>query len=125
MKVAASLYVLCAGCLIAFGHPRSAGAQLPLPSQAQAALQQAIQQQSGLADVLRARIRESGLSAEQVRTRLRASGYAANLLDSYLGGAVPGQTTAVGAEELAAIQALGLPPITGEIVNLDTGLVRR
>ena len=30
-----------------------------------------------------------------------------------------------GAEELAAIRALGLPPITGEIVNLDTGLVRR
>jgi len=126
MKVATSLHILCAACVIAFSHPRSAGAQIPPPSQAQAALQQAIQQQPGLTDVIRARIRESGMSAEQVRARLRASGYAANLLDSYLGGAVPGQTSAVpGAEELAAIQALGLPPITGEIVNLDTGLVRR
>src|SRR6267143_1463854 len=53
MKVAASLFVLCAGCLIAFGHPRSAGAQIPQPSQAQAALQQAIQQQPGLADMVR------------------------------------------------------------------------
>src|SRR5881296_2498078 len=85
MKV---LPVLCAGCLIALSHPRSAGAQIPPPSQAQAALQQAIQQQPGLGDILRERIRESGLSAEQVRARLRASGYAANLLDSYLGGSL-------------------------------------
>ena len=121
-----NLHVLCAGCLIAFSHPRSAAAQVPPPSQAQAALQQALQQQPGLADVLRARIRESGLSADQIRTRLRASGYPETLLDAYLGEAAPGQETAApGAQELAAIQALGLPPITGELVTLDTGVVRR
>src|SRR5258705_5323471 len=96
-----ALHVLCAACLIATSRPSSVRAQIPPPSQAQGALQQAIQQQPGLADVIRARIRESGMSAEQVRARLRASGYAANLLDSYLGGAVSGHTTAVGGAEAA------------------------
>ena len=104
----------------------SVGAQnLPPPGQAQAALQQAIQQQPGLADVIRARLRQSGMSAEQVRARLQASGYAQNLLDSYLGTAAPGQAGATpGQMELNAIEALGLPSIGGQIVTLDTGLVR-
>ena len=96
----------------------------PPPAQAQAALQQALQQQPGLADVLRSRIRESGLSAEQIRARLRASGYPTTLLDPYLGEATPAASPVPGARELAAIQALGLPPITSQVVTLDTGLVR-
>ncbi len=116
--------VLGAVLLNAATAPR-APAQVPPPSQAQAALQQALQQQPGLGDVLRSRIRESGLSADQVRARLRASGYPATLLDAYLGESAAAGAAAPGAQELAAIQALGLPPITGEIVNLDTGLVRR
>jgi len=115
--------VLSAVLLSAATAPR-APAQVPPPSQAQAALQQALQQQPGLGDVLRSRIRESGLSADQIRTRLRASGYPATLLDSYLGEAAAGAAPTPGSQELAAIQALGLPPITGEIVSLDTGLVR-
>src|SRR5947209_8775511 len=84
---------------------------LPPPSQAQGALQQAIQQQPGLADVLRQRIAQSGLTAEQIRARLQASGYPANLLDAYIGAAVPGQAPAApSVTELAAIQALGLQP---------------
>src|SRR2546422_11115196 len=55
---------------------------LPPPSQAQGALQQALQQQPGLADVLRQRIQQSGLTADQIRARLQASGYPANLLDA-------------------------------------------
>lgn len=102
-------------------------AQQPPPTQAAQTLQQAIQQQPGLADMLRSRIRESALTAEQVRARLRASGYPANLLDAYLaepraGEAVP----APGAQQLAAIQALGLPAISVTVGELpvDTGLVR-
>ena len=40
-------------------------------------------------DVIRQRIRESGLSADQIRSRLRASGYPDNLLDAYLGTGAP------------------------------------
>src|SRR2546427_8646224 len=42
------------------------------------------QQQPGLADIIRSRIQQSGLTAEQVRSRLAASGYPSNLLDAYL-----------------------------------------
>ncbi|MGH7673506.1 MAG: SLBB domain-containing protein [Gemmatimonadales bacterium] len=109
---------------ILLGSATVSRAQVPPPSQAQAALQQALQQQSGLGDVLRSRIRASGLSAAQIRARLQASGYPATLLDAYLAEAAPGQAPTPGAHELSAMQALGLPPVTGQIVTLDTGLVR-
>src|SRR6266516_2876714 len=105
--------------------PSLAAQALPPPSQAREALQQAIQQQPGLADVIRARLRQSGMTNEQVRARLQASGYAQNLLDAYLGSATPGQgETIPGQMELNAIEALGLPPIGGQLVTLDTGLIR-
>lgn len=119
----AGLTMLLSGVLLGAATAPRASAQAPSPSQASAALQQALQQQPGLGDVLRSRIRESGLSPDQIRARLRASGYPATLLDAYLGEGAPGQAVP-GAQELAAIQALGLPPITGQIVTLDTGLVR-
>jgi protein involved in polysaccharide export with SLBB domain len=114
------------GAALAAGVPASAQ-QAPPPSQAQAALQQAVQQQPGLADMLRGRIRESGLTSDQVRARLQAAGYPATLLDAYLGAAQPGQATAApGAQELAAITALGLPAIAVRLDSLpvDTGLIR-
>jgi polysaccharide biosynthesis/export protein len=108
--------------------PWPAGAQNPPPpSQAQQALQAALQQNPGLADVIRQRIQGSGMTPEQVRARLQASGYPANLLDAYMGAATPGQTGATpGVNELAAIQALGLQPISLQVAQLpvDTGLVR-
>src|SRR5690349_7779614 len=99
----------------------------PPPAQAQSALQQAIQQNPGLADILRQRLQQSGLTPDQVRARLQASGYPPNLLDAYLGGSTPGQPGVTpGANELAAVQALGLAPITVPVSALpvDTGLVR-
>jgi polysaccharide biosynthesis/export protein len=112
------------------GLPRALTAQqpsLPSPSQSQSALQQAIQQNPGLADVLRQRLGQSGMTPEQIRARLQASGYPPSLLDAYLGGAAaPGQQQAApGAQELAAIQALGLSPIQVQVESLpvDTGLV--
>src|SRR6266849_2315059 len=108
--------------------PPVVGAQNPPPSQAQAALQQALQQNPGLADVIRQRIQQSGMTPDQVRARLQASGYPANLLDAYFGAAVPGQAGAAAPSvaELAAIQALGLQPISVAFSELpvDTGLVR-
>jgi protein involved in polysaccharide export with SLBB domain len=66
------------------------------------------------------------MTPDQIRTRLQAAGYPATLLDAYLGAPIAGGVQAApGAQELAAIQALGLPPIS-VITNLpvDTGFVR-
>ena len=100
---------------------------LPPPSQAQSALQQAIQQNPGLADIIRQRLSQSGMTPDQVRARLQASGYPPTLLDAYLGAQTPGQAAPVpGAQELAAVQSLGLPGMAtaGEVLPVDTGLVR-
>src|SRR5207249_1030968 len=96
-------------------------AQVPTAAQAQ----QMLQQNPGLGDVLRQRIQQSGLTAEQVRARLQASGYPANLLDAYLGGGAAAAGAQPGTLELAAIQALGLPPVGGaEALPVDTGFIR-
>src|SRR5207245_3490456 len=100
-------------------------AQIPTPSQAPQALQQAVQQNPGLADVIRQRIAQSGLTSDQIRARLQASGYPPTLLDAYLGGQTPGQAAPVpGTQELAAIQSLGLQSMAtaGEALPVDTGL---
>src|SRR2546421_1342978 len=98
----------------------------PPPSQAQGALERAIEQNPGLADVLRQRIQQSGLTPEQVRARLQAGGYPSNLLDPYLSSTPLGQgAPAPGVQELTAIQALGLQPIAVRVDSLpvDTGLI--
>src|SRR5216117_761085 len=111
--------LLCAPCAGAGQNP-----PLPPPSQAQQALQEAVQQNPGLAEVIRQRLLQSGLTPEQVRARLQASGYPANLFDAYLGGAPPGAALPAGALELAAVQALGLPPVQQTLLPVDTGLIR-
>src|SRR5438552_676962 len=113
--------VLLLGGLLGVAEPGAA--QVPTAAQAQ----QMLQQNPGLADVLRQRIQQSGLTAEQIRARLQASGYPANLLDAYLGGGAGGQVTVQpGAQELAAIQSLGLPSLAaaGEYLPVDTGMIR-
>ena len=93
------------GILLAAAMP--APGQVPTPSQAPQALQQAVQQNPGLADVIRQRIAQSGMTSDQIRARLQASGYPPTLLDAYLGGQTPGQAAPVpGTQELAAIQSL-------------------
>src|SRR2546423_333436 len=113
--------VACAAGLLLVAHDLRAQ-QPPSPAQAQ----QLLQQTPALADTLRRRILRSGLTPEQIRARLQASGYPANLLDAYLGGA-GGQITPAqpGVGELAAVQALGLPPIAlpGGYLPLDTGMI--
>src|SRR6266566_5229361 len=108
--------------------PAAVAAQaLPSPSQAPGALQQALQENPGLGDIIRQRLLQSGLTSDQVRARLAASGYAPALLDAFM-GTVPGAGGAIpGAQELAAVEALGLGPIrvAGERLSVDTGPVRR
>src|SRR2546421_7480951 len=113
------------GLLLSLAIP--APGQVPTPSQAPQALQQAVQQNPGLADVIRQRIAQSGMTPDQVRARLQASGYPPTLLDAYLGAQTPGQAAPVpGTQELAAIQSLGVPGMAtaGEVLPVDTGLVR-
>src|SRR3989454_12520283 len=57
---------------------------LPPPSQAQQALQEAVQQNPGLADVIRQRLLQSGLTPEQVRARLQADRKSTRLNSSHL-----------------------------------------
>ena len=59
-----------------------------------------------------------------MRSRLAASGYPSNLLDAYLSGTVSGAALPAGALELAAIQALGVPPVEQSLLSVDTGLIR-
>src|SRR5882762_10277693 len=95
-------------------------AQAPTTAQ----VQQALQQQPGLGDAVRNRIAQSGLTADQIRARLSASGYPSTLLDAYINATGPMNAPAPGAQELAALQALGLPSIAGQVLPYDTGLVR-
>ena len=124
------LGVLALAC--GFGlAPHSAVAQnpaLPPPSQAQAALEQALQQNPALASQIRNRLLGSGLTPDQIRARLQASGYPPTLLDAYLGGGQPSETAGAGIsmDQVAAIQAIGLPPISVSLTSIpvDTGFVR-
>src|SRR6266853_178861 len=118
---------LPAALLVLALSARAQNPPLPPPSQAASALQQAVQQNPNLADVIRQRIAQSGMTVDQIRARLQASGYPPTLLDAYLGAQTPGQASPVpGAQELAAIQSLGVPGVAsaGEILPVDTGLVR-
>src|SRR5216110_3281023 len=120
-----SLLPLLLGGLLGVAEPCIAQ-NPPPPSQAQGALERAIEQNPGLADVLRQRIEQSGLTPEQVRARLQAGGYPSNLLDPYLSSTPLGQSApAPGVQELTAIQALGLQPIAVRVDSLpvDTGLI--
>src|ERR1043166_8945336 len=110
---------------LSFPASNSVAQQLPSPAQAQQALQ-AAQSNPALIEQLRARIQSSGLSPDQIRSRLAASGYPPDLLDTYLGPAQPGQAAlSPGADQLAAIQALGLGTLSPgfEPLRVGTGLV--
>src|SRR2546426_7975626 len=98
-------------CLLSVFTSQHALAQNPpSPAQAQGALQQALQQNPGLADVIRQRIQQSGMTPDQIRARLQASGYPSNLLDAYLGGGAVAGAQPARARGLGARPALGPPP---------------
>jgi len=127
-RLASRFAIACLwGALLAI--PASSPAQnipLPPPDQAQQMLQQAVQQNPGLAEVIRQKILNSGMTPEQVRARLAASGYPPDLLDAYMAAGGGSGQAAVGAQEIAAVQALGLGSITPRqpTLTVDTGSVR-
>src|SRR5215510_8120647 len=97
--------------------------QVPTPSQAGQMLN------SMPAETIRQRIQQSGLTPDQIRSRLAASGYPPNLLDAYIGTGTPTQGLGLitpGAQELAAIEALGFGPVTlpGQKLPVDTGMTK-
>src|SRR5881296_2999098 len=99
-------------------------AQNPPLSPAQ--VQSALQQNPDLINQIRQRLAGSGLTPDQIRARLATSGYPPDLLDAYFGETQPGQVApALGAQELAALQALGLlaPAFVGESIRVDTGFI--
>jgi len=118
-------------CVAVFALGASAAAaqipNLPPPSQAQSALEQAIQQNPALGSQIRNRLLQSGMTPDQVRARLQASGYPPNLLDAYLGSDTLGAAGArISLDQVAAIQAIGLPPVSVSLTSIpiDTGFVR-
>ena len=101
---------------------------LPPPSQAASALQNALQQNPSLADVIRQRIAQSGMTPDQIRALLQSRGYSPTLLDQFMGPQAPGQPApTAGANELTAIQSIGIPlqppPQAAESLPLDTGVI--
>src|SRR5881397_2395741 len=116
---------LVVGAALTFVAARPAAAQIPTPAQAQQLLQQA-QQNPALAEQVRQRLLQSGLTPDQIRARLRASGYPDSLLDAYLGAGAGGPQRTPGPMELAAIRAVGVPPIelAQSQLPVDTGLIR-
>ncbi len=113
--------LLLLALIAALAASPAASAQQPTASQ----VQQALQAQPGLADQVRSRIAQSGLTPDQIRSRLTASGYPSTLLDPYLSTGVVPTGTAPTAQELAAIQALGLPALAEQqLLRPDTGVVR-
>src|SRR2546425_11986930 len=116
-----SLLPLGGGGLTSVWFAAPAGTQQSTASQ----VQQALQQQPGLGDMVRSRISQSGLTADQIRSRLSASGYPSTLLDAYLSQSAGPTALAPGSQELAALQALGLPALTNPALPYDTGFVRR
>ncbi|HKV70534.1 MAG TPA: SLBB domain-containing protein, partial [Gemmatimonadales bacterium] len=80
-----------------------------------------------LANLITAKLQSSGMTPDQIRARLSAAGYAPNLLDSYMPGQPANQALNPGAQELGAIQALGLPPlvVSAGTLAVDTGIIAR
>src|SRR4051812_13210500 len=77
-----------------------------------------------MSDQVRSRIAQSGLTPDQIRSRLTASGYPSTLLDQYLGATTGVAAAAPSTQELAALQALGLPAAGSVSLPYDTGMVR-
>ncbi|HOX19431.1 MAG TPA: SLBB domain-containing protein [Gemmatimonadales bacterium] len=92
-------------------------AQQPSPEQVKAILAQ-----PGGADAIRARIKSSGLTPEQIRSRLEAAGYDPALIDPFLTDSLGADSTAVSAEQTAALRSLGLAPAPVKAQTVDTGL---
>lgn len=85
--------------------------QRPSPQEAEALLRSS----PDLANQVRTRLRDSGLTPEQIRARLRAEGYPESLLDAYLQPGSTGADSIPSATTLAALRALSIEPETDSL----------
>src|SRR5687768_17220083 len=85
--------------------------QRPSPQEAEALLRSS----PDLANQVRTRLRDSGLTPEQIRARLRAEGYPESLLDAYLQPGSAGGDSVPSATTLAALRALSIEPETDSL----------
>jgi protein involved in polysaccharide export with SLBB domain len=78
-------------------------------------------------ELIRRQIEQSGLTVDQIRAFLRAAGYPENALDTYLAAGQTGLAArAPTSDELAALEALGLPfQLAEALLPADTGAVAR
>ena len=94
-----------------------AEAQQPTPQEAEQLRQNP--------DLVRERLRASGMTAEQIRARLSAAGYDPALLDAYVPGAsLPAPNAVLTADQLAALSLLGVGSVRAdglEAVPLEVG----
>jgi protein involved in polysaccharide export with SLBB domain len=95
--------------LLVFGAASGRAQQPTAQPPATATPSQGTLDQSGLANLLRQRIQQSGLTADEIRSRLRAAGYPESAIDTYLGPSAAGQQLpAPSAQTLRAATAAGL-----------------
>lgn len=104
------------------------GAAAPIAGPAAAQTPQQLEALRRNPDLVRERIRASGLSPEEVRARLRDAGLPANLLDPYMPGAAADTTDlGVSAELAQAMDLLGVPvqhPAGLQPIPLEAGSER-
>ena len=101
-----ALLVLAGGVSFTGGPAALRAQQLP-PGVTPAQALELLKQRPELGDVVRRRLKESGLTDEQIRAQLQAQGLSPNALDAYLtADSIPAPFP--GAEVLDAVRALGL-----------------
>src|SRR5260370_6624956 len=104
----AAITCLCGALLAIPLESPAQGIPLPPPDQAQQMLQQAVQQNPGLAEVIRAKIQSSGMTPDQIRARLAAGGHPPPPFGAHIFGGGGPRPTALGAPAPAGLQAPGL-----------------
>ena len=110
---------LAAACLAGLSTP--AAAQIPTQAEAMRLLQED-------PEGVRQRLLRSGLSANEIRARLQAEGIPASALDQFLGTGPLDTGSALTAEALTALEALGMAvdtPDGVELLSLESGLQLR
>lgn len=112
------LSALTAALLLAGGAVPRLAAQVPTAAE--------IERLRNNPELVRERIRQSGLTPEQIRSRLAAAGYSPTLLDRYLEDATPLGAGAPSAQTFDALRMLGVSPEAQglEALRVDTGFVR-
>jgi polysaccharide biosynthesis/export protein len=106
--------VVLAATLLPAGAANAQTPPLPPPGTPPAEIQRQVERQGG-AEVLRQRLRESGMTHDQIRRRLASMGYDPQTLDAYLrADTIPAPEPTAGT--LRALGAIGMADITEDLL---------